>query len=409
MTGTRAALILSAQLAGGVRVISADLHERGWRTILVSEFAADPNAGACDEHVVVDWADATESIAGTITAAGLRPDAIVTMVESLIAVRAELLDRLRLADSARELPSLMDKAAVRRAADRAGVFSLWWVAGTISELAADPPHRYPSVLKPAQESGASRDVHLLRSPADWNWALTDLAKEHTDDLFMVEQFLDGDEFSVDGYVTGGSFTPVFVADKPDHDASRLHDRGLRISPPVRLPAAAVDRFVADLRTLITHIGLDGVWLHVEGRVREDGRPGLIEINPRPGGGLYAAAIRFRAGLDPIAVALSLAIGEQPPTTHPGREDPLALVPVAADALGRVECSTTAAALRGLPGVIDAYVINGYRVTTLDKENFFAAVAVTGRDEAELRARAAAAVAAIDFQVIPDENVSARRS
>jgi biotin carboxylase len=196
----------------------------------------------------------------------------------------------------------------------------------------------------------------------------------------------------------GTFHTAFVADKPDHDAVRLHDRGLRVSPPARVPAEAVNRFVAGLQVLVDRLGLDGAWLHVEGRVRADGRVGLIEVNPRPGGGLYPAAIRHKSGVSPIEVALDLALGDPPTPAAAGHDDLLAIVPVEAGAVGVVHSYTTADELRAVDGVVDAYVIDGYRVSTVDKENFFAAVMVTGRDEAELRDRTAKALAVMDFSV-----------
>lgn len=103
-------------------------------------------------------------------------------------------------------------------------------------------------------------------------------------------------------------------------------------------------------------------------------------------------------MDPIELSLSLALGTALPVAASGHDDALAIVPLDAEALGVVDCRTTAAELRRLPGVVDAYVIDGYRVSTLDKENFFAAVMVTGRDERQLRERASGALAIMDYRV-----------
>ncbi|WP_329057953.1 ATP-grasp domain-containing protein [Amycolatopsis sp. NBC_01480] len=392
------ALLLSAKLAGGVVMLSAALRRRGWRAVLVSELADDPNAAACDGHVVVAWDSADKTVAAAVERAGVRPAAVVNMVESLSARRAALLGHFGLADPSPGLVSLLDKAAVRSAADAAGVFPVWWTAGSLRVLAETGPGRYPVVLKPATESGASRDVHLLRSAEEWERTVAGLLAGHAEDLFVVEEFLDGEEFSIDGYVIAGRFEPVFVADKPDHDTVRLRDRGLRMSPPLRIPAETVAGFVADLQVLVSGLGLDSAWLHVEGRLGAGGRAGLIEVNPRPGGGLYPSAIRHRTGVDPIELSLSLALGTALPVAASGHDDALAIVPLDAEALGVVDCRTTAAELRRLPGVVDAYVIDGYRVSTLDKENFFAAVMVTGRDERQLRERASGALAIMDYRV-----------
>ena len=394
----RTALLLSAGLAGGIARLGPALRQRGWRVVLVSEVVDDPNAAVCDDHVVVDWDDADADVAAAVARADVRPGAIVTMVESLVLRRAALLDRFGLADPSTGLASLTDKAAVRRAADAAGVFPLRWTDGSVAQLPETPPTAYPVVLKPAVGSGASRDAHLVRSREEFDQVIAELRDANVPDRFIVEEYLAGEEFSVDGYMLDGTFTSVFVADKPDHDAVRLHDRGLRISPPVRVPAEVVARFVEDLRILLSRLGLDGVWLHVEGRMTERGRAGLIEINPRPGGGLYAAAIKHCTGIDPIEAALDMAIGVPPGPGHRGQGGAVAIVPVEAGTTGIVHCRTTVGDLLAVEGVVDAYIIDGYRVSTLAKENFFAAVMVTGRDEAEMRRRAAGALAVLDYTV-----------
>ncbi|MFC0542588.1 ATP-grasp domain-containing protein [Kutzneria chonburiensis] len=391
------ALLLSAKLAGGVRVLASAMRRRGWRVVLLSEVADDPNAEACDDHVMVDWDGGDEAVADALDHAGIRADAVVNMVESLVVRRASLIAQLGLADPTAGVAALTDKAEVRRAADAAGVFPIRWTAGTVREIAANPPTEYPVVVKPAVVSGASRDVHLASSMVELASVATGLG-QRGEEPFILEEFLDGEEFSVDGYVVDGRFHPAFVADKPDHDSVRLHDRGLRVSPPVRVPADAVNRFVHGLQALVDQLGLDRTWLHAEGRVGPDGRIGLIEVNPRPGGGLYPAAIRHRSGVDPIEVSLDLALGNRLPPSAAGHDDLLAIVPVEAGSVGVVRCRTTADELRAIDGVMDAYVIDGYQVSSVDKENFFAAVMVTGRDEQELRQRAANALAALDFTV-----------
>ncbi|MCA1221466.1 ATP-grasp domain-containing protein [Streptomyces sp. 8L] len=396
----RTVLLLSAKLAGGIARLSPALRQRGWRVVLVTGVVDDPNAGLCDGSVVVDWDAADADVAAAIARAGVRPAAVVTMVEGLILRRAALLDHFGLADPSTGVATLTDKAAVRRAADDAGVLPLRWSDGSVAELRAAPPLEYPVVLKPATGSGASRDTHLVPSREVFDQILAELAAEGVKDRFIVEEYLTGAEFSVDGYVLGGTFSSVLVADKPDHDSVRLHDRGLRISPPVRVPPEAVVRFLAELQTLLTRIGLDGVWLHVEGRMADHDRAGLIEINPRPGGGLYPAAIRHRGGIDPIEVALDLALGAPPDRGRGRSTDAVAIVPVEADRTGTVHCRTTVAELLAVDGVLDAYIIDDYRVSTLSKENFFAAVMVTGRDEEDLRKHADAALAVLDYVVLP---------
>lgn len=392
-------LLLSESLAGGVLRAGRSLQRRGWHVVLASEVADDPNAAFCDAHVVVDWTACDYEIASAVERAGYRPAAIVNRVESLIARHAALLEHFGLTNPSPGLVVLGDKASVRRAGDAAGVFTLRWMDGLPADLATTPPLRYPVVLKPAVASGASRDVILLHSRAEFEYAIAELAQRRGSERFLAEEFLPGDEFSVDGYVLDGEFTAVFVADKPDHDAVRLRDRGLRIAPPSIVPAEAVDRFVDQLNVLIAQLGVDRTWLHVEGRADDRGRVSLIEVNPRPGGGLYAAAIRHATGVEPLELSLSLALGDEVPQVGPRNGEIIAIVPVDANEIGTVRSRTRLADMLAVDGVIDAYIIDNYRVTSLARENFFAGVMVTGRDVSELRRRAADALSVLDYEVV----------
>lgn len=70
----------------------------------------------------------------------------------------------------------------------------------------------------------------------------------------------------------------------------------------------------------------------------------------------------------------------------------------ADELGIVEINTTEDDLRALPGVIDAGVINGYQISSLDKENFFIRFAVTAESLRQLRTRVATTLSTLDYRI-----------
>ncbi|HEV2345903.1 MAG TPA: hypothetical protein VGS97_17525 [Actinocrinis sp.] len=72
--------------------------------------------------------------------------------------------------------------------------------------------------------------------------------------------------------------------------------------------------------------------------------------------------------------------------------------VEADELGIVEINTTEDDLRALPGVIDAGVVNGYQISSPDKENFFIRFAVTAESLRQLRTRVATALSTLDYRI-----------
>lgn len=284
MADERDVLIYSKRFEGGVRLVSRMLSEMGRRPVLVSDEPEDVNRDHCAAHVVVDWETASlEELVTAVEAAGVVPTAVVNFVESLISwqVRTARHYGLEGGENGREV--LLSKARVRAAMTDRGLSTLPFVAGTVSSLDVDAVTSYPVIVKPDQDSGGSRLVRRAKDAVELRSRLKELADSVGPDTdAIVEQYIDGVEFSVDGPALDGRFHPLIEVEKTEHDNLRHHDAGLLISPP---PSAHVRQAVRELServgALYASLGLGSSWLHVEGRVRADGTCELVEINPAP--------------------------------------------------------------------------------------------------------------------------------
>ncbi|GLY28376.1 ATP-grasp domain-containing protein [Kineosporia sp. NBRC 101731] len=391
-------VVLSQWGAGGVVLAAAQLRARGLRSVLVSELPDHRWRHLCDDHVLMDWA--TEDVSTLISRLdqrGIVPVAVVNLVEPLIHWQQELSAHYGLPGAGGGLTSLASKTLVREQMRTLGLSTV--------RFCSDPAEVdfFPAIVKPASGSSASWLVRLLHDHNDllaYQRLLAERDLAGTDLIF--EEYLPGTEFSLDGPVVDGIFHPVLAVEKPDHDEIRHHDAGLRIHPPqdehVR---AGVSALRDSLSALCTHLRLDSVWLHVEGRSNADGRTELVEINPRFGGGMYYTAIREATGIDAMEAVLAMLLGEF--TLGPARPRHqgamLGWVDVEADEIGRVEISTTADDLRSFPFVIDADVVDGYQATDMEKENYFLRFAMTADSVDELRARAADVLASVDYRIV----------
>jgi hypothetical protein len=375
------------------------VRARGLRPVLLSASPDDLNRDKCDDHVVVDWdSEDPTALISRIDQRGIVPVAVLNMVEPLIPWQIAVAGHYGLpgADPARGV--LLSKTLVRERMRALGLSAI--------RFRGDPAEVdfFPAIVKPARESAASWLVRRVDDPAGllaYRQLLTRLGVADTE--LIIEEYLPGTEFSVDGPVVAGRFHPVMAVERPEHDNGRHHNAGLQIQPPqqdhvragVRALTGMLDALCADLR-------IDQLWMHVEGRVDQDGRTEVIEINPRPAGGMYSAAIREISGIDPIEAFTSMSLGEF--AFAPGRVDPLHDRPiigffdVEAHELGVVEITTTADDLRALPGVIDAEVLDGYRISSLEKENFFIRFAFTADSVDQLRDRTTAILDTLDYRV-----------
>lgn len=376
------------------------LRARGMRTVLFSAFPDDQNRDKCDDHVVFDWdGEDLSALISQTDRRGIDPVAVVNMVEPLIPWQIAVAAHYSLPCADAGLRVMASKTLVRDHMRTLGLSAIRFCGDlTTADF-------FPAIVKPARQSAASWLVRRVDSPAelrDYQRLAAELGAADTE--MIVEEFLPGTEFSVDGPVLKGRFHSLLAVERPEHDDTRHHNAGLQIHPPqqdhVREGVLALSEMIG---ALCADLRVDQLWLHVEGRVDKSGRTEMIEINPRPAGGMYSAVIRETSGIDPLQAFVSMSLGEftyEPKQPLARRDRPLiGLFDVEADELGVVEILTTQDDLRALPGVIDAEVIDGYQVTSLEKENFFVRFTMSAESLSQLRARTAAVLSALDYRIV----------
>lgn len=399
----KSVLILSWKAIGNVGPAVKELRARDLRPVLVSNLPDDPNAVLCDEHIVFDWD--TEQLATLLERIDQRTlDLVgaVNMVEKLIGWHHAVTAHHGLPGGDAGRLVIASKTAVRDRMRALGLSDIRYAGETDPVEAVD---FFPAIVKPARVSGASYLVHRVDDRAELLAYRRQLADSGAGDIEMiVEEYLSGTEFSVDGPVIQGRFHPVLAVEKPDHDEVTHHDAGLEFHPPQSDHVREGVRVLCEtVSTLCTDLGLDQLWLHFEGRSSAEGRTELIEINPRPGGGQIPKAIQEIAGIDAIEAVVSMALGVYAPE-NPGplRERPIiGWMDVEAHEVGTVEVVSSEADLLALPGVINVKLLNGFQIKSLDIENFFFSFAVTADSVDQLRAHAATVLDTLDYRVVPN--------
>ncbi|MGW1729295.1 ATP-grasp domain-containing protein [Streptomyces sp. NPDC002306] len=395
-------LLLSKWHSGGVGPAAGLLRARGLRPVLISDLPDDRNREKCDDHILVDWdCEKVSTLATRLDERGIVPIAVVNLIELLLPWQIAIAVHYGLPGGDVNRGVLASKTLVRERMQALGLSAI--------RFSSDPAQVdfFPAIVKPSRESSASRLVRRVDGPAEllaYQHHLAELGFADTE--LIIEEYLPGTEYTeytVDGPVLAGRFHPVLASEKPDHDETRHHDAGINLHPPqrdhvrkgVRVLSEAISALCADLR-------LDQLWLHVEGRTTEDGRTELVEINPRPGRGIYLPAIWGPCGIDPFEAHISMSLGEYTFTQEgldPVRDQPIiGLVYVEGDELGTVEVSTSEADIRELPGVMDVQIINGHRISSLEQENMFLGFTVTAESVSQLRARAATVLSTLDYRI-----------
>ena len=216
-----------------------------------------------------------------------------------------------------------NKLASRRAFKAAGLLTPDFLDVSIADdstaLAAACP--FPAVVKPLALSG-SRGVMRVDRVSDFVWAFERLARllrspdilSERDEVHgraLIESYIPGNEFAIEGVMTDGVFRAFAIFDKPDPLVGPFFEETIYVTPSRTSQAiqrALVDQVAAAARAL----GLRHGPIHAECRVNTRGVY-VLEVAPRPIGGLCARAVQFRDASDPRTsleeVLLRHALGE----------------------------------------------------------------------------------------------------
>lgn len=219
---------------------------------------------------------------------------------------------------------------------------------------------YPCVLKPLALSG-SRGVMRADDPASFVAAFHRLRRilESIDvrqerdvvhDEVLIESFVPGHEFAVEGLLHDGAFRALAIFDKPDPLDGPFFEETLYVTPS-RAPEDVQERIIGAVATAAAALGLRHGPIHAECRVN-DGRVFVLEVAGRPIGGLCARALRFT---DSGGAAVSL---EELLLRHAIGEDVSAFVRERAASGAMMIPIPHRGVFRGVRGVEDAQRVTG---------------------------------------------------
>ena len=109
---------------------------------------------------------------------------------------------------------------------------------------------------------------------------------------LVEAYVPGREVAVEGLIEGGRLRVLAIFDKPDPLEGPYFEETIYVTPS-RLPAELQKEIEECAGNAVRALGLTAGPAHAEFRVNEIG-PWVLEIAPRPIGGLCSRALRFGA-------------------------------------------------------------------------------------------------------------------
>jgi len=153
------------------------------------------------------------------------------------------------------------------------------------------PVRYPCVIKPLDGSGSrgvirANDAEGLRAARERIWTML------RNPALLVEDFIPGREFALDGLVTAGKLRVLALFDKPDPLDGPFFEESIYVTPS-REPEPVQHAIAEASQQAVTALGLSDGPVHAEMRVNAEG-VWMLEVAARPIGGLCSRVLRFSA-------------------------------------------------------------------------------------------------------------------
>lgn len=166
---------------------------------------------------------------------------------------------------------------------------------------------FPLVIKPIDSSG-SRGVKIAKNPIEL-WESYSYAKKYSPfGKVIVEEFMDGNEVSVETLTFKKNTTIVAITDKITSNPPYFVELGHTI--PSSLPEDMQKQICQVTKKGLQALGIDYGGGHTEIKITEDG-PKIVEVGARLGGWIAADMVPLSTGVDMVKECISIAMGNKP--------------------------------------------------------------------------------------------------
>ena len=308
-------LILAATTGYQTRAFGEAAERLGVELVFATDRCSVLDDPWMDRAVPIRFHDEQSSVAAILEAAGSRPiDGVLAVGDQPTVIAALVREALGLpGHPAFAAAAARNKLATRERLRSAGLA----VPAFVQDSVSVDPHRlassvaFPAVVKRVALSG-SRGVMrvndeeelvkayyrlraLLQSP--------DIRAERNPahDFVLVEEFIPGREFAVEGVMNHGNLHVLAVFDKPDPLDGPFFEETIYVTPS-RLAQGEQRSLTNTIARAAAALGLRHGPIHAECRVNERGIY-VLEVAARPIGGLCARALRFVQAADLVEGSL----------------------------------------------------------------------------------------------------------
>lgn len=269
-----------------------------------------------------------------LAALGRKPDAVLAVDDSGLELAALVREQLNLPGN--RVPAVRltrDKLAFRRLLQNGGLNcpAFYHLDSGSRTPALQAPLEFPVVVK-ARRLASSRGVIRADTPREFRqavqWAQSIQSKADRDASrlgLVVESFIPGHEYALEGLLEDGRLRVLALFDKPDPLDGPYFEESLYITPS-RLPQAREDEIAQTVQRACELAGLASGPIHAEMRVNGQG-VWLLEIAARSIGGLCGRMLRHALGMSLEELILRHVLNLELPQAQPGPAAGVMMIPI----------------------------------------------------------------------------------
>lgn len=168
-----------------------------------------------------------------------------------------------------------------------------------------------AILKPSRNSGSRGIAKVSRNmdKGDFIRAYDEALSESRDHSVLIEQFIEGPEFSIEMIVCQGDIHVLTVTDKKTTGAPHFVELGH--NQPSCFSATDVETLKAAAVAGVRALGVNNCACHAEAKLM-NGKAYLMEVGARLGGDFISTELtHLSTGIDMVAAAIDVALGVEP--------------------------------------------------------------------------------------------------
>lgn len=176
-----------------------------------------------------------------------------------------------------------------------------------------------AILKPSRNSGSRGIAKVSRNmdKGDFIRAYDEALSESRDHSVLIEQFIEGPEFSIEMIVWQGEIHVLTVTDKKTTGAPHFVELGH--NQPSCFSDTDVETLKAAAVAGVRALGVNNCACHAEAKLM-NGKAYLMEVGARLGGDFISTELtHLSTGVDMVAAAIDVALGVEPDLS--AKEDP----------------------------------------------------------------------------------------